>query len=384
MKKILILLLALTMLLTLASCDQGDIPDPPDGPDVQNGNDNGNANGGNGNSGNNGDTAFNSIFLSSLGLSDIAPNGATKKEVKHEWESLNQGEYNFYSPVGNDADIDRMEYANKVLKAINAASDDGKAYRDVFTAEIQGWIIAEPFSSGISSMPSYYFYKNGSVFSLVIQEEGDSREHHYNIFVQKEEDGYIKYSGSTSEDNSGSIPEIDLGAIISGSGTTDIIYSELDETTKAQLIAEAKKDGVDLSFGSDGSMTVVDPDSGETVVQRPDGTWAVKGSDGSEGQLGGNWPENEFTKLLPKPDFDLLAATTTEDTFSVGFQNVTVSQIRDYVEKVKAKGFTVDPELTDQEMMGMVIYNYTAKNSSGYTVNVAFTAGISSILLEKP
>ncbi len=178
--------------------------------------------------------------------------------------------------------------------------------------------------------------------------------------------------------------DIDFGSIMSGGGSSDVIYGELDEATKQLIIAEAQKDGVEVSFGADGSMTVVDATTGDTIVQKPDGTWVIKGSDGSEGQLGGNWPENEFTKLLPKPDFALLAASTTEYDFSVGFENVTAEQVKDYVERVKANGFTLDAETTDQETMGMEIYMYTAKNEAGYTVTVTFTAGISSVVVEKP
>ncbi len=177
---------------------------------------------------------------------------------------------------------------------------------------------------------------------------------------------------------------LDLSTIFGGNGATDIIYGQLDAATKQQIITEAQKDGVEVSFGADGSMTVVDPETGDTVTQKPDGTWVIKGEDGSEGQFGGNWPDNEFTKLLPKPNFTLLAASTTETDFSVGFQNVTVEQIRDYAEQVKAKGFTLDAETTDEAIMGMTLYSYEAKNADGYTVTVTYTVSVSSVTLTKP
>ncbi len=197
--------------------------------------------------------------------------------------------------------------------------------------------------------------------------------------------GYDDGNEGSNGGNDTELPiDVDFSTIISGNGSTDVIYSQLDEETKQLLIAEAAKDGVELSFGADGSMTAVDTNTGDMIVQKPDGTWVIKGDDGSEGQLGGNWPDNEFTKLLPKPDLPLLAANTTEDDFSVAFQNVTVEQIRDYVEKIKAKGFNVNAEITDQEVMGIVVYSYQAENADGYAVTVTFTDGTSGVVIERP
>ena len=39
-------------------------------------------------------------------------------------------------------------------------------------------------------------------------------------------------------------------------------------------------------------------------------TLTEKDADGNEGQVGGDWPDNEFTKLVPKPEFEFLAANT--------------------------------------------------------------------------
>ena len=176
--------------------------------------------------------------------------------------------------------------------------------------------------------------------------------------------------------------DIDFASIMAGNGATDVVWGKQDEATKQAIIADAKKDGVDVSFGTDGSMTVVDTD-GTTMVQKPDGTWVVKDDEGGEGQLGGDWPDNEFTKLIPKPDFELFAANTEADSFSVAFTSATVEQIRDYVTKVKAAGFNIDEEVEDQEMMGMVIYSFTAKNADGYTIEITSASGTSSITISK-
>ncbi len=191
-------------------------------------------------------------------------------------------------------------------------------------------------------------------------------------------------STENSSEGTTAAPSIDFASIMSGNGSTSTIWGKQDAATKQSIIAEGKKEGLDISFGADGSMTVVDDESGDTITQNADGTWTIKSSDGGEGQFGGNWPENDFTKLLPKPDFSLLAANTTDSEFSVAFQNVTVEQIKDYVEQVKEKGFTLESETTDREAAGMAVYMYKAQNAEGYVVTVTFTSAASGISLARP
>ena len=186
-------------------------------------------------------------------------------------------------------------------------------------------------------------------------------------------------SGNNDPSNVG---DIDIGSIMSGNGSTDTIYGQLDEASKQQIISDLAKDGYKASFGADGSMTVVNPD-GTTVVQKPDGNWVIKDEDGGEGQLGGDWPDNEFTKLVPKPDFELFAVNTETDSFSVAFTSATIEQIRAYAAKVKAAGFNINEEVEDQEVMGMVIYSFTAENADGYTIEITSANGTSSLSISK-
>ena len=201
------------------------------------------------------------------------------------------------------------------------------------------------------------------------------------------ENPVVSQSGENNEDQGGenstvNPEDIDFAAIMAGNGATDVVWGKQDEATKQAIIADAKKDGVDVSFGTDGSMTVVDTD-GTTMVQKPDGTWVVKDADGGEGQIGGDWPDNEFTKLIPKPDFELFAANTETDSFSVAFTSATIEQIRAYAAKVKAAGFNINEEVEDQEVMGMVIYSFTAENADGYTVEITSANGTSSLSISK-
>ena len=186
-------------------------------------------------------------------------------------------------------------------------------------------------------------------------------------------------SGNNDPSNVG---DIDIGSIMSGNGSTDTVYGQLDEASKQQIISDLESEGYDVSFGTDGSMTIVDPD-GTTMVQKPDGTWVVKDADGGEGQIGGDWPDNEFTKLIPKPDFELFAANTETDSFSVAFMSATIEQIRAYAAKVKAAGFNINEEVEDQEVMGMVIYSFTAENADGYTVEITSANGTSALTISK-
>ena len=186
----------------------------------------------------------------------------------------------------------------------------------------------------------------------------------------------------SGNNNPSNVGDIDIGSIMSGNGSTDTVYGQLDEASKQQIISDLESEGYDVSFGTDGSMTIVDPD-GTTMVQKPDGTWVVKDDEGGEGQLGGDWPDNEFTKLIPKPDFELFAANTETDSFSVAFTSATIEQIRAYAAKVKAAGFNINEEVEDQEVMGMVIYSFTAENADGYTVEITSANGTSSITISK-
>ena len=196
------------------------------------------------------------------------------------------------------------------------------------------------------------------------------------------EDDTSSIDNQGGENNSSNVGNIDIGSIMSGNNSTDTIYGKLDEASKQQIISDFAKDGYKASFGADGSMTIVDPD-GTTMVQKPDGTWVVKDEDGGEGQIGGDWPDNEFTKLVPKPDFELFAANTETDSFSVAFMSATIEQIKDYAAKVKAAGFNINEEVEDQEAMGMVIYSFTAENADGYTVEITSANGTSSLSISK-
>ena len=52
-------------------------------------------------------------------------------------------------------------------------------------------------------------------------------------------------------------------------------------------------------------------------------------------------------------------------------------------DKVKAAGFTVGAEVEDQELMGVVVYTYSASNAAGYQIEIYSAAGISGLTIRK-
>lgn len=196
------------------------------------------------------------------------------------------------------------------------------------------------------------------------------------------DDGSTGQQTQSGTETPGSSGEVDIAAAMSGIGTSDMIYSELDAAQKQALADELKQEGMDVTYNADGSTTFVDTD-GSIIEQKADGTWTVKDADGSEGQIGGNWPDNEFTKLVPKPDFAITAASTDGEGFNVAFSDATIDQIKAYAEEVKKAGFDVDPQTEDQAVAGMTIYSYTAQNADGYTIEIYSASGMNGFTIYK-
>jgi hypothetical protein len=156
-----------------------------------------------------------------------------------------------------------------------------------------------------------------------------------------------------------------------------------DEAMRQAMIDAAKEEGSNLEFKPDGSMIITNSD-GSKAIQKPDGSWTFEHADGSQGQYGGDWPDNEFTRLVPKPNFVVLGASEDGDTFTIGFNNVTIEQTKAYAEKLKAAGFTIDEETEDIAVMGIVAYKFSAKNEDGYFVSLVNATGVTALEIKKP
>jgi len=163
---------------------------------------------------------------------------------------------------------------------------------------------------------------------------------------------------------------------------SNTVWAEQDEELKRSIIEEAKKEGMVITFETDGTMKVVDKD-GLISIQKADGSWSFKNLDGSASQFGGDWPENEFTALVPKPPFDLMAANATDTDFNVLFSGADVDAIREYAMKVKDSGFLQDASVMDQDLQGAVVYTFMASNGKGYNINVFFSSGSGGMTITK-
>ena len=222
------------------------------------------------------------------------------------------------------------------------------------------------------------------VFSLVACDSGDNP----NPSGTNNNDDPLNRDPGTSQSGNqggtqGGATNGDVGSMISGIGSSTALYSDMDAASKQAFIAEGARQGLDISFGADGSTTIVDTTDGTTLIQKPDGNWVFSDGQGGEGQIGGNWPDNEYTKLVPKPSFELYAAVIEDETFSVMFTNATIEQIKAYAEQVKAAGFNLNEELTDENVMGMVIYSFAAENADGYSVEVFSASGTTGLRISK-
>lgn len=174
----------------------------------------------------------------------------------------------------------------------------------------------------------------------------------------------------------------------------DKIYSDIEASITEQLAdklvqevqemvnEELKEIGITVEVKEDGS-TKVGTEMGIEVTQKEDGSWNVEATEGEIEELDGNWPENNFTKQVPKPDFQPTAANTQEKSFSVAFVDAKVEDIRNYVEELKNVGFTVNVENKDVEVFGVVAYSYKASNEAGYRVEVTYAQDMCGLIITK-
>ena len=173
--------------------------------------------------------------------------------------------------------------------------------------------------------------------------------------------------------------DIDIGAIVSGNGSPDLI-SGMDPLTRQQYIDAANEDGYDVSFGIDGSTTLEHRETGERIIQKPGGIWEFTDADGSgtKLQMGGDWPDNDFTAQVSRPQFAVGMAAVDGEEFSVTFVDASLDDMKAYVKELEALGFSGEV----LEMGG--IYSFEATNKAGYTVGIFSMNGQSGMSIMKP
>ena len=194
-------------------------------------------------------------------------------------------------------------------------------------------------------------------------------------------------AASKSDENEKSVEGTGIGgtgytSISDVQSATDVVWGKQDDVSRQEIIDAARAEGMEVSFGDDGSMTITDAD-GNVFVQNPDGSWMEMDEDGTVSQLGGSWPSNEFTKLIPDPGFEMLGLSASDEEFTAAFQGAGVEDVRAYAAKVMAKGFTIDAEEQDQEIYGVTIYTYAAYNEDGYRVEISYTNGTIGVTISK-
>ena len=126
----------------------------------------------------------------------------------------------------------------------------------------------------------------------------------------------------------------------------------------------------------------------------------------------GEWPDNEFTKLIPKPEFEVEESFLTTKQYMASFEDVTMDEAKKYCEQLKAAGFDKninidefttweefirsDPDFddfTDEEIAEFVAemedlemnqsYNFEADNGAGYLIDVFWMEGYSTSVTVK-
>ena len=102
-----------------------------------------------------------------------------------------------------------------------------------------------------------------------------------------------------------------------------------------------------------------------------------------------NWPDNEFTKLLPKPNFELTLEKTGEKSFSVSFTNSTLDnaateKVKAYAKLLESAGFVFSAEVIEEQVIGMVRYSYSAKNKDDWQVKVHSSVATAGLTITKP
>ena len=97
------------------------------------------------------------------------------------------------------------------------------------------------------------------------------------------------------------------------------------------------------------------------------------------------WPDNEFTRQVPKPDYDVTYGGVTDTEFVALGGNATVKDLRDYAKKLQRAGFTKNADTTDESAFGITTYSYKADNGKGWQVEISYVSmmNVNTITIRK-
>ncbi|MDR2451975.1 MAG: hypothetical protein LBE85_09490 [Candidatus Accumulibacter sp.] len=170
-------------------------------------------------------------------------------------------------------------------------------------------------------------------------------------------------------------------AVVRGADVTTISKTSTGECLKTEgHVGEEEVRGHTVTLSPDGSVNPQGQDS-TFVFNKEVMRFDEKGGKKDYyGQFGGEWPDDEHTRRLPKPDMPLAFAGVNEKDRSFtatfvpdeGNRQRDVTRMKAYAEKLKARGFTIQPK--ESERPGAQGYSYRAKNSTGYLVRATCPA----------
>ena len=191
-------------------------------------------------------------------------------------------------------------------------------------------------------------------------------------------------SGSETGSEDPTVPPVASGNPLAGSDLLTLIgkpgkLSDYNPEKQQSFINEAKAAGGNLEIKEDGSAIYTDKD-GNIAIQNPDGFWEYKDADGKTVPIGANWPDNEFTKLIPKPDFAVNINSNLSYKFSMDMMTATPEQVKAYVEKLKESGFTDIIANQDEEDL----FTFVAKNEAGYELLLSCKTDYKGIIINSP
>ncbi len=144
-------------------------------------------------------------------------------------------------------------------------------------------------------------------------------------------------------------------------------FDGYSDEEKEQIKKAVEDDGYTLEYKSDGSA----------VLSNEEGEWTVaKG-----------WVENEFTKGVPSVDFGMVTMSFSDvnsdgnEYYMFLIRQASYSQAKNYVEKLKAAGFTkVQSEANNEE--GNIIV-FEAYNADGKFIAVGFSSNGFTVQITK-
>lgn len=136
--------------------------------------------------------------LKKLGLDGAIPEGYSNFRATLEDLENCYCDYTFNVPVVNHEAVDNQLFVNRLIEAIWAISDDGKAYVEDQQASSPGsvvWMDAGLYESALTpaAIPGICFRLNGNVMGLYLRDDkGDlADEHEYNIVITRHVSSFL-------------------------------------------------------------------------------------------------------------------------------------------------------------------------------------------------